>query len=303
MSYPLVSVIIPTINRPLLLDRAVKSVLKQSYPNIEILVIDVNREYSESQILTKQIIDVLSKENNIQYFSFPNLNGSQARNKGIEFCNGNLVAFLDDDDYYYIDKIQKQVTLLGKNESSNCYAVSCLTNVINGFSKKNKIIPINKDHEYFEDILLGNVHFNTSTLMFHKKILIIMKGFDEKLARYQDYDLMVRYSIKFKLLIVNEPLVILDQQDRANYSNIQSILDSKKYLESKYEDFLNNSLLGDKYLKKDKIDILKALLFNKKILNLLEVFFTKPILNFYECKNLIMELISKSFKFKFNKNK
>jgi glycosyltransferase involved in cell wall biosynthesis len=296
----LVSVVIPTMNRPLLLKRAVESVINQTYRNIEILIIDVNEYNSKGQMATRQIVDDLSKGNKIQYLSFPNFNGSQARNKGIEYSQGDLVAFLDDDDFYEGSKIQKQVEVLKLNQSSNCHAVSSLTQVINGFSKESRVLTLNSDLEYFEDVLFGRVHFNTSTLFFTKEILIRMNGFDEKLARYQDYDLMVRYTQCYKLLVISESMVTLDQQDRVNYSKIQSILDSKKYLANKYDSLLKKKELKAEYLKKDKIDILKAALFNKKITLFFQIILTKPNLNFYEYKNLCMELISKGLKFKLN---
>jgi glycosyltransferase involved in cell wall biosynthesis len=296
----LVSVVIPTMKRPLLLKRAVESVINQTYQNIEILIIDVNEYNSKGQIATRQIVNDLSKGNNIQYLSFPNLNGSQARNKGIEHSKGNLIAFLDDDDFFEGSKIKKQAEVLELNQSSNCHAVSSLTQVINGFSKQSRVVKLNSDLEYFEDVLFGMVHFNTSTLFFTKDILVKMNGFDERLARYQDYDLMVRYTQFCKLVVINEPLVTLDQQDRVNYSKIHSIVDSKKYLADKYDGFLNKKKLKIKYLKKDKIDILKAALFNKKITLFFQTLLTRPNLNFYEYNNLIVELISKGVKFKLN---
>ena len=105
MTNPLVSVIIPTYNRPDFLDEAILSVVCQTYKNIEILVIDDGSSinYAES---------ICEKYSNCKYLHKINGGLSSARNYGIANANGELIAFLDDDDFWLKTKIEKQVKIL-----------------------------------------------------------------------------------------------------------------------------------------------------------------------------------------------
>ena len=108
--YPKVTVIIPTYKRSVdFLSRAVKSVMNQTYTNIEIIVIDDSPSDYKGRDQIKKYMQGISKEN-IKYFqNKKNLGGSLARNIGIELASGEYISFLDDDDEYMPEKIEKQV--------------------------------------------------------------------------------------------------------------------------------------------------------------------------------------------------
>lgn len=103
----LVSVIIPTYNRALMLKRAIESLIKQQYKNIEIIVVD---DGSEDE--TEDIIVALD-DPRIQYIKSEGNNGvSFARNIGLRKASGEYIAFLDSDDVFFLNKIREQVDLL-----------------------------------------------------------------------------------------------------------------------------------------------------------------------------------------------
>ena len=131
---PLVSVVIPTCNRPILFERALKSVLKQKYDNFEIIIID-----DGSMELVKDICDKYKNENLIYIVNKVNLGGAESRNIGINISNGKYIAFLDDDDVWLPHKINKQVKLLESN--NNIVAVtSWFYHVIGNHIIKRKMI-------------------------------------------------------------------------------------------------------------------------------------------------------------------
>ena len=102
----LVSAIITTHNRQDLLLRAVKSVLDQTYHNIELIVVDDASDEKADELL---------KEFNLQYIYIPkedSKGGNHARNIGILSAKGEYIALLDDDDYWLPTKIEKQVALI-----------------------------------------------------------------------------------------------------------------------------------------------------------------------------------------------
>lgn len=99
---PLVSVIIPTYNRAHLIERAVQSVRRQTWPNIQLIVID-----DGSTDTTK---DVLAGIEGIEYHYQPNKGQGAARNRGLLEARGEFIATLDSDDFWYPEFIEEQVT-------------------------------------------------------------------------------------------------------------------------------------------------------------------------------------------------
>src|SRR5688572_26839751 len=98
---PKVSVVIPTHNRPLMLRRAIDSVLAQTYQDFEIIVVDDGlRERSDNVVK-------LFEDDRIRYISHEQEHGAPAaRNTGIKNSNGELIAFLDDDDEWLPQKLE-----------------------------------------------------------------------------------------------------------------------------------------------------------------------------------------------------
>ncbi|MBF2000308.1 MAG: glycosyltransferase [Synechococcales cyanobacterium M58_A2018_015] len=102
---PLVSVVIPAYNGDRYLSAAIDSVLQQTYPHCEIIVVNDGSTDSTAQVLA-------SYGNRIRAFDQPNLGVAAARNRGIEVAAGELIAFLDQDDYFFPNKLALQVACL-----------------------------------------------------------------------------------------------------------------------------------------------------------------------------------------------
>jgi len=119
---PIVSVVIPTLNRPTLLLRAIKSVLRQSYQAFEVIVV-VDRPDPDTVEAVKSVDDprvgvILNTDA---------LNAAGARNAGADHAIGEWVAFLDDDDEWLPNKLEKQIALAAGHPST---LVSCLCRVV-----------------------------------------------------------------------------------------------------------------------------------------------------------------------------
>src|SRR5699024_744473 len=106
----LVSVIIPTFKRKKeIVRRAVKSVMAQTYQNIEIIIVDDSPEEFQGSIKIKEYLDSL-KDERVKYIKHSENKGANAaRNTGIRNSKGNFLAFLDDDDEWLPMKIEKQI--------------------------------------------------------------------------------------------------------------------------------------------------------------------------------------------------
>lgn len=122
----LVSVVIPTYSRSDILERALQSVLNQTYRNLDIIVIDDNTESSPYRTYTRELMEKYDKDKRIRYIQNPkNLGGAGARNVGIEAALGEYIAFLDDDDEYYPEKIEKQLKVFLESKSEKLALVYC----------------------------------------------------------------------------------------------------------------------------------------------------------------------------------
>lgn len=194
-----VSVIIPTYNRSDLLDRAVKSVLKQVYSNLEIIIIADNCTDNTLELLK------LYNDKRVSYIILnENVGGAQARNIGIEHATGDYIGFLDDDDEWHTDKLLKQMEIFEKYD--DFAMVSSNYNVIKGnkIIRKSKI----KNEICLEDLYYENVIGSFSFVLTKKKYLneILI---NPKLKACQDWDLWIKIleNTKLKCYTLNEYLV------------------------------------------------------------------------------------------------
>lgn len=178
-----VSVIIPVYNAQNYIKQAIESVLKQTYTNIEIIIIDdCSTDNSASLIDSyKQIYS------NVKYYLLEKNRGAgYARNKAIELATGRFIAFLDSDDIWYEDKIKKQIEFMKKVKCPFCYtAIEMIDNEGNLLKKKRNIREF-CDYNY----LLKNTIIATSTVVIDRKYF---SDFKMSLRRGgQDYSTWLR---------------------------------------------------------------------------------------------------------------
>lgn len=199
----LVSAIILTHNRVNLLKRAIDSVINQTYPNIECIVVDNSstdgtREYCLSRGDVRYI-----------YCSPPEETGNgcnYSRNIGIKACNGDLVALLDDDDYWMPTKIEKQVKLM---QEKGCGVVYCGTKAeIVGEETRLEEWPVNHEKEGdMSKTCLLHPFVLTSQLLIKKDLLESVGLFDEKLQFMHESELMIRLCQVTPVYAVDECLM------------------------------------------------------------------------------------------------
>jgi len=197
---PLVTVIIPTYNGAKTIERAIDSVLRQTHSNLEIIVVD---DYS-----TDCTTEVISKYHDYKIKLIKhsiNKNGSAARNTGVKQAQGEYIAFLDDDDEWFPEKIEHQLNYLKVKESDKWRGVICSYLYLKN-SKFKKII-IKKEGDLKKEILSMALPLGAgSTLMIHKSVIDDVGLFNEKYMRNQDVEFVLRYLRKFYLAVVVEPL-------------------------------------------------------------------------------------------------
>lgn len=204
MSMKLVSIVIPTYSRPVTLERAINSVLNQTYPYIEIIVVDDNNPNTPERAETEEVMEGYSKNETIKYIQHEfNKNGSAARNTGYRHSNGNYLMFLDDDDEFLPNKIELQLNCLESRDESWGACYTKYKRLING--KLESISAENiEGNIYFEELCRNLFISAGSNLMIRREAFEEIHGFDESFLRNQDIEFLVRLAKKYKVAFVDE---------------------------------------------------------------------------------------------------
>lgn len=205
-SSSLVSVVIPTRNRPEFLARALKSVAAQSYPHIEAVVVDENDPDSREREQTAEVIEHARKRGSILYLQNRSPSGAcRARNDGIAASSGKYIAFLDDDDYWRPEKIQVQVEALQAAGETTALIYTGL-----------EIVDTRENHVKYRravyrgsilpELLVENVINTLSSVLIRRSALEEAGGFDTAFPSRQDLDLFIRVAQKYNIDFVPGPL-------------------------------------------------------------------------------------------------
>ncbi|MAD25664.1 MAG: hypothetical protein CMO44_16005 [Verrucomicrobiales bacterium] len=231
MDSPLVSVIIPTYNRFKYLLNAIKSVKEQTYKNIEIIIVNdcsIQEEYYNYKFENCVVIHL--DKNSKKRFGHASPGGFQ-RTQGMKIASGEYIAFLDDDDYWLPDKLEKQIIAM---TTSKCL-ISCTDGFIGaGLYDKTKKYRIYNKEKYqntikgifnrkgkgelmrngFPDIWTKeflNVHncCIASSVIIHKSIINKIGYFSNNLWA-PDYEYWKRVIQHSNLIYLNEPLLYWD---------------------------------------------------------------------------------------------
>ncbi|RNC65998.1 MAG: glycosyltransferase, partial [Desulfuromonadales bacterium] len=190
--HPLVSVIVPTYNRPDMLPETLRSILAQTYPNIEIVV--VNDAGADVERLVKEVAPGAA------YLRHERNKGlAGARNTGIRHASGKYIAYLDDDDLFYPEHVETLVTFLEESDCTVAYTDSyrAFQSQASGrYEVVRRELAHGVDFDY-DRILVDN--FVPVLCFMHEKSCIEESGyFDESLRRHEDWDLWIRMSRKFR---------------------------------------------------------------------------------------------------------
>lgn len=192
--FPLITALITTHNRPHLLPRAIESVTRQTYPNIQLVVVDDGSK-EDAGIIVKQFSDVLPVKfhrNNVSK------GACASRNTGISLADGVFIAGLDDDDEWMPTRLEKLY-----NAYADEYSFS--TSDIFQVYTKRTLVWKKKSVITLHDLLFSNQVGNQG--LIKKERLEEVGGFDETLVAAQDYDLWIRLCERYGNVInVREPL-------------------------------------------------------------------------------------------------
>ncbi len=233
-----ISVIIPAYNAEKYIRAAVQSVLEQTHPVHEIIIVD-----DGSTDGTRHAVEELQKQRGadapvIRYILQQNQGPAAARNTGIKNAAGDYIAFLDADDRWLPARLKRQMAVLrtrpdvglvcsGRfrvDEATGRKAIDC-----GGFKLS---------HDSYRDLWTQGNYVVTSSVLARKRCLEEAGGFDEdpRVLGSEDAEMWLRIAEKFQILYVNAPLVeYLVRQGGMNRSNIQRSYESAIFAIQKHE--------------------------------------------------------------------
>ena len=215
-----VSAVIPTFNRGHCLLRAINSVLAQTTPVDEIIVVDDGSDDKTYDLLVKsELLDMRGQLPNIRYLYQENKGVSAARNLGIKEAENEYIALLDSDDAWAETKIERQALKLEKKN------FSCrITHTEEIWLKDGQRINPKKKHKksggFIFEKCLPLCCISPSSVLLHRTLFNDYGFFDEKLPACEDYDMWLRLCAFEEVLFVEEALTIkygghADQLSRA----------------------------------------------------------------------------------------
>jgi glycosyltransferase involved in cell wall biosynthesis len=215
---PLVSVIIPTYNRASLLCQTIDNVLKQTYRNFELIIVD---DGSTDDTLAR----LRTYGNRIRIIAQDNAGPAVARNRGAREARGEIIAFQDSDDLWKLSKLQRQVAFLEKvGPSTPCCLCNVVMRVVNGKELTSFDIALIRLQDE-ESVWLNAPEVLATRFVLFNQAVAIRRGAFEKVGGFredmkydEDYDLALRLALEGPWAMIREPLVMYGEGSPESFS-------------------------------------------------------------------------------------
>ena len=190
----MISIIIPTFNRSISIKKAIESVLNQSSPFWELIIVD-DGSYDD----TWKVIQNYIESPKVRYFYQKNKGVSSARNFGASKANGEFLIFLDSDDYIFPDLINEVRKIKLSEYDLVCWQVLKTHNGKKSISKPKRLDGMYRNLR---------VHFLAGSIAYRKSIFFEIGKFDENILFGENYELGLRWSntVAVRIKLINRPL-------------------------------------------------------------------------------------------------
>lgn len=232
---PVISVVIPTCDRVNLLKRAVDSVLSQSFKDFEIIVVD-DHSVDGTQHFLKGLRDP-----RIRFITRSERGGgAAARNTGIETAVGEFVAFLDDDDAWYSNKLERQFERM-KLLPEVAMVYTGTVHILQDSGRVYRTATPRYRGNILNDLLKQNIIGTTSSILVRRQALNEVGGFDEAFPSCQDWDLYLRLSQRWPIDFVEETLVKFFLHPVRITHNYDAGVAGRKMIMEKYRTYIESN--------------------------------------------------------------
>lgn len=240
---PLVSIVIPCYNHEKYVTETIKSVLNQTYKNIELIVID-----DGSKDGSVAVIQELADKYGFTFIHRPNKGLSATLNESIGLSSGKYFSAIASDDIMMLEKIETQVEFMEANqEYGMCYGkvVFFENSIVNNSAHKK----LNKNGWIFDDLLKYGCFIPAPSVMIRKNVFGEIGGFDESLF-IEDWDMWLRIAKKYQIGFVDVCLAYYRGHESNSSKQTLKMYEAQKQILSKYSDYKNfNSVLAKKKIE------------------------------------------------------
>lgn len=194
-----VSVVIPTFNRAHVVDQAIGSVLGQTYQNLEVIVVD-----DASTDHTEEVVKAFG-DSRVHYFRHEQNRGAPwARNSGAEVARGEYFAFLDSDDRWFPELLERQLAAL--IEFSPAVGMICCGMIRTDGESRRVVIPAARSLT-FDGNLIDGVGICTSSFLVRRAAFQNIGGFDVRFSSFQDFDFLLRIAREYRIEAIDDVLL------------------------------------------------------------------------------------------------
>lgn len=199
-----VSIIMPTYNRKNIIKRAIGSVLNQTFTNYELIICDDGSDDGSDELIQSEYCDEI-QSSKITYINQKNKGVSSARNKALSLAEGNLIAYLDSDNFWLEDYLKNMVNVFYLDDCDSAYcSMEVNDGHINPIYGRNKFI---RSEKFNRKKLLDKNFIDLNTYMHKKDLYTLKGGFNESLNSMVDWELILRYTENNEPKFLNEILV------------------------------------------------------------------------------------------------
>lgn len=223
--HPKVSVVIPTYNRRMYVQKALDSVLSQTFNEFETIVVDDGSTDGTGDALRARYGD------RIQYIWQENQGASVARNCGIDISKGIYIALLDSDDLWLPNKLATQVPILDANQHAVLVFSPAWSIGSNGQHLPNSKVGAitHEDDLTLESLCLTNrMGGAPSTALIRRSALERVDGFDPTLQFSEDWDLWIRLRQLGSFIAIDEPLAVSRRNPTSKWHSINSEVEDSR---------------------------------------------------------------------------
>lgn len=211
---PCISVVIPAYNVERTLQETVESVQKQTFRDFELIIIN---DGSTDQTL--RIAQSFS-DPRIKTFSYKNGGLPVARNRGIEQATGEFISFIDADDLWTQDKLERQLAAL-KAEPEVDVAYSWIQSIDEQGHLLHQYHPVFFAGNVYAEILVNNFIANGSNILARREAILAVEGFDPTLRACEDWDFYIRLAAKYHFAVVPDWQIFYRQSSTAMTSKVE----------------------------------------------------------------------------------
>lgn len=255
MNLPLVSILIPLYNAEQYIEETITRALKQTYPNIELIIVDDHSTDNSLEIAQKHSSD------KIHIYTNPNKGGNSARNYAFQMCNGEYIKFMDADDYCTDDMIEKQMERMLADGDKDTLIFSPVKML---YPDGRLFLPpreIDKDYvpgiELLIDIWRGKGWNCPHCHLLHRELFIKSGGWNETVIKNQDGEFFARVAAKASKSLSVKSVFAIWRQTGTGVSSQLSLATQKSILMTykvitrlilEYDDCYNNRYDCAKYI-------------------------------------------------------